>query len=89
MSHGYRIDHIPVTARCCELHNVNCEPQGDLCCDDCAEIDHNHSLTGERDHPVCVLDPCICTSEQQHVGTTQPGYAGAPIGMREPLELTW
>lgn len=79
---GYRIDHVPVTRRCCEMHNINCEPPGDLCCDDCGELNHYRGL----EHSPCVLDRCKCASEETHLGTTQPGYAGNEIGMREPVD---
>jgi hypothetical protein len=26
--------------RCCDLHGRNCEPAGDLCCEDCTEARH-------------------------------------------------
>jgi hypothetical protein len=29
---------------CCDFHNQHCEPPGELCCQQCAEIDH-------PDHP--------------------------------------
>lgn len=81
--YGYSIDHVLEVDRCCELHNINCEPPADICCDDCREVGHpTHLGLG----PGCVLDPCDCTSEQQHLETTQPGYAGDPIGMRKPRE---
>lgn len=78
---GYRIDHVPAAARCCELHNINCEPSGDLCCGACGEFTHpNHSTSIAP----CVLERCACASELVHLSSTQPGYAGARIGMREP-----
>lgn len=80
-NYGYLIDHVPAAQRCCELHNVNCEPPGDLCCDGCPEVDHG-ALLGHRR---CVLVTCGCRSVQQHLDTTQPGYAGDPVGMREPV----
>jgi hypothetical protein len=83
--YGYRIDHIEIADRCCESHNINCEPPGDLCCRACPEVDHYHALTNEHPHPVCVLDPCVCRSEVEHLGATQPGHADR-VGMREPTE---
>jgi hypothetical protein len=79
---GYSIDHTPTAARCCELHNVNCEPPGDLCCSDCSETIHYGPHAG------CVLERCICPSELAHLASTQPGYAGARIGMREYLKAS-
>lgn len=76
---GYAIDHQPAAARCCETHNTNCEPPGDLCCSGCPEVDHYRGLT----HRPCVLDRCSCTSTEMHIANTRPGWAGAEIGMRE------
>lgn len=76
---GYRIDHIPAAQRCCDMHNVNCEPLGELCCDGCAEAHHYRGL----EHSPCVLDWCDCSTEQQHLDATKPGW-GNRIGMREP-----
>lgn len=76
--HGYRIDHIAIGDRCCDLHNIHCEPPGDLCCQLCPERDHHQ---GHR----CVLDRCTCDSEAEHLGATQPS-SGSAIGTREPTE---
>jgi hypothetical protein len=79
--YGYLIDHVPAAQRCCEVHNINCEAPGDLCCGACAEFTHpNHSTSIER----CVLARCDCQSEQAHLDATKPGYAGERVGMREP-----
>ncbi len=37
---------------CCDLHNKNCEPPSELCCNGCTEASHPHHRRGER----CVLD---------------------------------
>lgn len=79
---GYLIDHVLMRQRCCECHNINCEPPGDLCCFDCPEVDHG-ALLGHRR---CVLVKCGCRSEQAHLDATRPGYAGARPGMRAPIE---
>ena len=31
---------VPDADRCCDLHGRNCEPPGDLCCEECAEARH-------------------------------------------------
>lgn len=41
----------PMPPYCCDLHNVHCEPPGDLCCPDCAEAFHPHHRKGDD----CVL----------------------------------
>jgi hypothetical protein len=38
--------------RCCDLHNVHCEPPSELCCGDCPEAAHPNHPPGTR----CVLD---------------------------------
>lgn len=41
----------PAPTPCCDMHNRHCEPPADLCCRDCAEVNH-------PDHPAgvtCVL----------------------------------
>jgi hypothetical protein len=38
--------------RCCDLHNVHCEPPGDLCCYRCTEVEHPKHPPGVR----CVLE---------------------------------
>lgn len=42
---------------CCDLHNHNCEPPGDLCCYRCAEAAHDTFPTPHADGTRCVLDP--------------------------------
>jgi hypothetical protein len=83
-SYGYSIDHTPIAARCCRLHNISCEPPGELCCPECSETIHFGPHVG-LGVPGCVLEPCSCSSEQEHLETTQPGYGGARVGMREYL----
>ena len=42
----------PRTVRpCCDLHNRNCEPPSELCCWECAEVDHPEHRGGTA----CVL----------------------------------
>jgi Protein of unknown function (DUF2829) len=31
---------VPPEARCCDFHGRNCEPPGDLCCENCTEARH-------------------------------------------------
>jgi hypothetical protein len=38
---------------CCDMHNVHCEPPGDLCCYGCTEIGHPEHSDGGK----CVLNP--------------------------------
>jgi hypothetical protein len=44
--------HLPGDGDCCDLHNVHCEPPGDLCCADCTEARHPDHPAGTR----CVLE---------------------------------
>jgi len=81
MNHGYRIDHIEPLDRCCTSHNIRCEPPGDLCCHLCPEATHYRAL----EHKACVLDPCPCRTEAEHLGATQAGMS-TEIGMREPTD---
>jgi hypothetical protein len=37
---------------CCDLHNMHCEPPGDLCCGECAEARHPEHPPAVR----CVLE---------------------------------
>jgi hypothetical protein len=45
------------TARCCDMHNVHCEPPGDLCCRDCTEVAHDTFPVRHADGTACVLVP--------------------------------
>lgn len=38
---------------CCDMHNHNCEPPSELCCEECTEGVHPNHPLGVR----CVLDP--------------------------------
>ena len=49
---------------CCDLHNRNCEPPGDLCCGECTEYHHglhacsnNPMAVSHHDGSTCVLQP--------------------------------
>jgi hypothetical protein len=42
---------------CCDLHNIHCEPPGDLCCGDCTEGAHDSFPIRHADGTRCVLDP--------------------------------
>jgi hypothetical protein len=42
----------PMPPYCCDLHNMHCEPFGELCCDECGEVAHPEHPRGVR----CVLD---------------------------------
>jgi hypothetical protein len=52
-----------VTPMCCSLHNMHCEPPGELCCANCAEWHHGlHAdwpngltLSSHHDGSRCVL----------------------------------
>lgn len=43
----------PGAGSCCDLHGRNCEPPGDLCCENCTEADHPaHTRLGPCSVPV-------------------------------------
>ena len=45
-----------VAVPCCGLHNRNCEPPFELCCQDCTEADHPRHPPGM---PCILADPPI------------------------------
>lgn len=57
---------------CCELHNANCEPPGDLCCYDCGEANHPHHPPGE----LCVMT----IGHKPHCDVFAPVPALRPFG---------
>lgn len=46
---------VPDAGRCCDMHNRNCEPPGDLCCGECTEARHagwvNEDGRQQHGHP--------------------------------------
>jgi hypothetical protein len=54
---------------CCEMHNRNCEPPGDLCCGHCTEFHHgwhrcylDEDWTGHHGRP----EQCVLATENAH-----------------------
>jgi hypothetical protein len=58
---------------CCDLHNENCEPSGDLCCQECTEAAHATFPVPHLDGSHCVLNTMTCEGDVY-------GYPGAASG---------
>ncbi len=48
-------DEIARIEPCCDMHNLHCEPPGDLCCERCAEAAHDSFPVRHADGSVCIL----------------------------------
>lgn len=80
--------------KCCDLHNVHCEPPSELCCEDCVEMYHPTHRLGTRcvlsqgrQHRLvlrCGQDWCQDNGREWTVveEETQPGLIAAPTDYR-------